>query len=226
LTWAAYYVNRPQALNLWTYQFLYLFLVADIVEPRLFQRLRRRGIAPAILDVRLASLTFLLIPMLLAMNHFIVVATLMPDVKPQIILSTLSGILVPDDVATNLRSQADFLEKQNASSTLFFSRHSYSLSMLTRRFNPLPAQDVFAETFTHSDFDQMVADIYKVSPRVILFDAPGDKSLDAENLPLTSYNMQFFERLKVQLSGHYDQTSTTNGWQIWRLRAPASTSTR
>jgi hypothetical protein len=65
LTWSAYYVNRPHAWNLWTFQFLYLFLVADIVEPGLFRRLRRHGMARAIFDFRLASLTFLLVPMLL-----------------------------------------------------------------------------------------------------------------------------------------------------------------
>jgi hypothetical protein len=226
LTWAAYYVNRPQAWNLWTFQFLYLFLVADIVEPRLFRRLRRHGIAPAIFDFRLASLTFLLIPMLLAMNHFILVATLSPDKKPEVIPSMVSGISIPEDVANDLRSQADFLGRQEASSTLFFSRHSYSLSLLARRFNPLPAQDVFAETFTHSDFDQLVGDINRMSPRVILFDAPGDKSIVAENLGMNYFNMQFFERLKIRLAGRYEEGPTTNGWQIWQLRLPEKISTR
>jgi hypothetical protein len=224
LAWSAYYVNRPHAWNLWTFQFLYLFLVADIVDPRLFRRLRRHGIAPAIFDFRLASLTFLLVPMLLYVNHFIFLATLLPEEKPEITTSMVSGISVPEDLAHTLLTQADFLGRQEVSSTLFFSRHSYSLSMLTRHFNPLRVQDVFAETLTNSDFDELVGDIYRMSPRVILFDAPGDKSVVAENYVMYYFNMQFFERLKFRLAGRYYQGLTTNGWQIWQLRPPSGIS--
>jgi hypothetical protein len=125
-----------------------------------------------------------------------------------------------------LLTQADFLGRQEASSTLFFSRHSYSLSLLTRHFNPLPAQDALAETITNSDFDQLVRDIYRMSPRVILFDAPGDKSVVAENYVMYYFNMHFFERLKFGLAGRYYQGLTTNGWQIWQLRLPSEISER
>ena len=57
-------------------------------------------------------------------------------------------------------------------------------------------------------------------PRVILFDAPGDKSIVAENLGMSYFNMQFLERLKVRLAGRYEEGATTNGWQIWQLRLP------
>jgi hypothetical protein len=221
LTWSAYYVNRPHAWTLWTFQFLYLFLAADFVEPRLFRRLRRHGIATAIFDFRLASLTFLLVPMLLSMNYFILLATLLPNERPEINMSMVSGISMPEDYANSVRAKADFLVTQEASSTLFLSRHSYTLSMLTRRFNPLPVQDAFAETFTNSDFDRLVGDIFRMSPRVILFDAPGDKSIVAENSVMNYFIAHFFERLKIRLSERYDQRQTTSGWQVWQLRPPS-----
>ena len=221
LTWSAYYVNRPQAWNLWTFQFLYLFLVADIVEPRLFRRLRRHSIATAIFDFRLASLSFLLVPMLLSMNYYIVLATLLPNERPEINMSRVSGISIPEDIANSLRAKADFLATREASSTLFFSRHSYSMSLLTRRFNPLPVQDAFAETVTNSDFDRLIGEINRISPRVILFDAPGDRSIDAQNLVMNYFNMQFFDRLKIRLAESYDQGLTASGWQVWQLRQPS-----
>ena len=220
LTWAAYYVNRPQAWNLWTFQFLYLFLIADLVEPHLFRRLRRDGLTSAIFDFRLAALTFLLIPMLLSMNYYILLATLLPADKPEITTSSVSGILIPEDSANALRAQAGFLGAQEASSTLFFSRHSYSLSLLTRRFNPLPVQDAFAETVTNSDFDRLVEEINRFSPRAILFDAPGDRSIVLENGVMNYFNMNFFERLKIRLGENYYQGATTNGWQVWLVRQP------
>jgi hypothetical protein len=224
LIWFAYWVNRPQAWNLWTFQFLYLFVVADVVEPRLFRRLRCRGIATGIFDFRLASLTFLLVPMLLAMNYSILLATLLPNKRPEVITSVLSGLSVPEDSANAIRTQADFLATQQASRTLFFSRHSYSLSLLTGRFNPLPAQDAFAETVTNSDFDRLIGEIYKISPRVILFDTPVDGSVVAENRVMNYFNMHFFDRLKIRLAERYYQGATTSGWQIWELRRPSGIS--
>jgi hypothetical protein len=198
LTWAAYYVNRPQAWNLWTFQFLYLFLIADLTEPRLFRRLRRDGIVSAIFDFRLAPLTFLLVPMLLSMNYYIFLATRLTVEKSETTTSRVSGILMPGDSANALRVQAGFLGAQDASSTLFFSRHSYSV--------------------TDSDFDRLVGEINRFSPRAILFDAPGDRSIVLENGAMNYFYMNFFERLKSRLAEHYYQGATTSGWQIWLVR--------
>jgi hypothetical protein len=125
---------------------------------------------------------------------------------------------MPEDSARALRAQAGFLGAQESSNTLFFSCHSYSLSLLTRRFNPLPVQDAFAETVTNSDFDRLVGEINRFSPHAILFDAPADRSSVLENSALNYFNMNFFERLKVRLAENYYQGATTNGWQVWLAR--------
>jgi hypothetical protein len=222
VTWSAYYVNRPQAWNLWTYQFLYLFLVADLFEARLFRRLRRRGIAAAVVDIRVAPLTFVLVPMLLSANYFILVSTVFPNEKPEIIPARISGIFVPQETAGALRAKADFLMSQEANGTLFFTRHSYSLSLLTLRFNPLAVQDAFAETISNADFEGLVREIYRISPRIILFDTPDDGSMVAENKDINSFSALFFDRLKIRLAERYHQESTTSGWQVWKLELPES----
>jgi hypothetical protein len=156
--------------------------------------------------------------MLLSMNYSILVATFLPNQRPEINMATVSGISIPEDSAKVLLAQADFLATLEPSSTLFFSRHSYSLSMLTRRFNPLPVQDAFAETATNFDFDRLVTEINGISPRVILFDEPRDISVVAENRTMHYFNMHFFERLKIRLAEGYDQAQSKSGWQIWELR--------
>ena len=220
LTWAGYYVNRPHAWDLWTYQFLYLFLIADFFQPRLLSRLRRLGIGAAFFDFRVASLAFVLVPMLLSVNYSIVLTTVFPVQRPEITFATISGVSMPEYSANVLRAQANFLVSQESSSTLFFTRHSYSLSILTRRFNPLPVQDVFGETITNSDFESLVREIYRISPRVILFDALGDRSEPVENSTSSFWYMRFFDRLKIRLADRYHLGPTTNGWQVWQLQVP------
>jgi hypothetical protein len=220
LTWAGYYVNRPHAWDLWTYQFLYLFLIADFFGPRLLIRLRRFGIGAAIFDFRMASLAFVVVPMLLSVNYSILITTVFPVQRPEITFATISGVSMPEDSANALRAQANFLLSQEPSSTLFFTRHSYSLSILTRRFNPLPGQDVFGETITNSDFESLVREIYRISPRVILFDAPADRSEPVENTLHNFWSMRFYDRLKIHLADRYHPGPTTSGWQVWQLQVP------
>jgi hypothetical protein len=220
LTWASYYVNRPHGWNLWTYQFLYLFLIADFFEPRLLRRLRRRGIGAAIFDFRIASLAFVVVPMLLSVNYSIILATVFPAEWPEITTATISGVTMPEYSANVLRAQANYLVSQDASSTLFFTRHPYLLSLLAHRFNPLRVQDVFGETLTNSDFESLVREIYRVSPRIILFDAHGNRSELAENSAISFSYMQFFDRLKIRLTEHYHPGLITSGWQVWQLQVP------
>jgi hypothetical protein len=230
LTWASYYVNRPQPWNLWTHQFLYIFLIAEMFEPRLFRRLRFHGIA-AMFNFRLASLTFVLIPVLLFNNYYVVLRVLDHLTKPPAATATVLGVSMSDASANTLRTQADFLIRQEASSTLFFSRHSYSLGLLTQRFNPLRIQDPLSETITKSDYEVLVGDIYKLSPRVILFDppdasmlpsaiiwAPKNSSAVSEDPAITYFYLRFFDRLKKSLGDRYEQGPTTGGRQVWLMR--------
>lgn len=217
LVWFSYYVNRPHAWNLWTFQFLYLFLVADLFEARILRRLSRRGLS-AIFDRRLAALTFVITPMVFSSNYSILLATL-PAGESVIKSVVVSGVAMPQTSAGTLRLQADFLANQ-PSDTLYFSRHSYSLALLSRRFNPLFVQDAFAETITNADFERLLAEIEKRSPRVLLFDAQENLPLLAEN-PAIGYYMFFFNRIESRLSDRYDRATVTGGWQVWRLRLPA-----
>jgi hypothetical protein len=43
-------------------------------------------------------------------------------------------------------------------------------------------------------------------------DAPGDKSVVAENRVMNYFYVHFFERLKIRLAGRYEEGPTANGW--------------
>lgn len=215
VVWFAYYVNRPGAWNLWTYQFLYVFLAADLVEPRVLRRLREGAVA-SFPNFRFVALVFVLLPMLLATNYSIFSATIHEPRVP-FALDTLSGVSMPTPSASNLRTQAAFLRRQDASSTLYFTRHAYSMSLLTGRFNSLSVQEPFAETLTHADFDRLVGEILGLTPRTILFDASERGHLLEGGFVSTFYG-RFFERLQRRLVDRYRPGPTTDGWQVWQLR--------
>ena len=154
------------------------------------------------------------------MNYSILLATVHREKRPEIATAAVSGMEIPEDSANVLRAQANFLASQEAFTTLFFSRHSYSLSLLTKRFNPLPVQDVFAETITNSAFESLIREIYRVSPRVILFDAPSNLFEVNGNTTLLSFEQYFFDRVKTRLADRYHPGVTTRGWQVWQLQLP------
>lgn len=215
LLWFTYYINRPHPWNLWTYKFLYVFLVADFLAPRFLKYLWRRGVK-AFAGARLATVTFILLPMILTTNHYIFTSTMYPPIPPADNRLPISGLLMTKATADALRAKADFLVRQDTSSTLYITRHSYSLSLLTGHFIRLPVQDVFAETITKEDFERRIAEIQRVSPRVILIDAPDEK--EALQNPAISYYTRFFTRLQERLSARYLFREATHGWQVWELR--------
>ena len=218
LVWFAYFANRPHPWNLWTFQFLYAFLFADVLDWHSLRSLTRRNLTRIVLDWKVAAFAFVVLPVVLSNNYFALRAAIHPEGQPVVpsTMRTISGISMPEASAKLLQEKADFLVRQDAS-TLFISRQSYSLSLLTQRFNPLRAQDVFSETITNADFEVLVADIRGLSPRVILFDAPDPASRIPEYTTIIGYT-RFFDRLKGRLAERYQHVAITDGWEVMELR--------
>jgi hypothetical protein len=218
LVWFTYFLNRPHPWNLWTFQFLYAFLFADVLDWHTLRSLTRRNLTGIVLDWKVAALAFVVLPVVLSNNYFAMRATIHPDGQPLLpsTMRTISGISMAETSANLLQGKANFLLRQDAS-TLFISRQSYSLSLLTQRFNPLRTQDAFTETVTNQDFEDLVAEIYALSPRLILFDAPDSESLMPEYTTITIY-MRFFDRLKARLGERYRHVAVTDGWEVLELR--------
>jgi hypothetical protein len=217
LVWFTYYVNRPHPWNLWTYQFLYVFLIANFLEPRFLQHLRRKG-AKAIAEPRLIALTFILLPAIISNNYHNILSRKTWNIQASSTTTAISGIEVPKLLADILRDKANFVARQDSSSTLYFTRNSYSLALLTQHFIRVPVQDAFAETATDADFERLVDKINNTLPRIILFDVDYNKREIDLNPDLYFY-ARFFNRLKGRLLDHYQPSYITQGWQVWKLRS-------
>ena len=207
LVWGMYYINRPHPWNLWTYLFLYVFLIADLFDSH-FLKHSWRAKPFALLDGRIALLALFVLPTLVSSNVHSFLAALEP--RPRTEMAAVSGVLVPRAVGATLLTKARFLASQ-PKDTVFVTEYAYSLALLTNRFDNLPVQDVFGETLTNDQFGRLVAHIQQRKPPVILFDEPQTDLDPADSL---SYHQAFFARLRLALSGSYREVATTHGWRV------------
>lgn len=212
LAWGAYYANRPHPWNLWTFQFLEAFLLAGWLAPRRLSRWRHLGLR-ALGDPRLAALAFIVLPCALLSNLSIARLTLEPP-RPPPGGELLSGAWVRQEISLGVVAQVDALSAFPAD-TLFFTRHAYSMSLLTGRFNPLRCQDALAETLTLQDFEALVAEVFARAPRTVLFDA----AAPALGSPTARFYRPYLERLAQRLSPRYARARTAGGWDVWEARA-------
>jgi len=219
LLWFAYYVRAPHFWNFWTFLFLYGFLVADYLDPRLLSVFWRR----------LPRLSYAWRPLILAL--VILPGILLTNVgaidavgrgvsrlvaPPRHASHVVSGVQLPEEFARSLLRKAASLEalhrRQPDDGVVYFTANSYMLPLLTGFYSRLPFQDTFFETITTHDFERLVSWTIAMSPEVILFDVPGS--------PLAGYReqQQFFERLRAALSAFYASTRTTGSWEVWERK--------
>ena len=209
LVWGVYYINRPHPWNLWTYLFLYVFLIADLFDSH-FLRHSWRAKPFALLDGRIALLALFVLPTLVSSNVHGFLAALEP--RPHSEMAAVSGVLVPRAAGATLLTKARFLAAQPRD-TVFVTEDAYSIALLTNRFDNLPVQDVFGETVTNDQFGRLVAHIQQRKPPVILFD---ESQTDLDPAARDSFNphQAFFARLRLALSGSYREVATTHGWRV------------
>jgi|GEM_PF-5785147 len=192
LFWFAYYVNRPDFWNLWTYKFLYVFLISNWFTPLFFQQLKLDGWR-AVLNPRLAVLIALLIP-----------NALFPE-------ATAHRPLSHQGQTANFQQQkkmAGYLMHQEPS-TIFLTEHSYSVPLLAGRFTPINTNDAYAETITNQGFLLLFEDIYRQNAPIIL--------LDEKNS--TKEYRSFYDRLRKKLSPVYYKAGNAAGWEVWHRRS-------
>ncbi len=217
LVWFSYYFNRPDPWNLWTYQYLFVFLIADLVNPAVFTRLRH-NFRKCLFDVRLALMLFVLLPFIINQNYLHLKMIFDQTFSPTSgqITRVVSGVPMSEQSANDLLSKAAYLEK-TAPDTLFFTHNSYSLSLLTKRFVKLPIQDIFGETITKQDFENLIGTIQRNPPKLLLFET-FETNLGENQIEELKYYESFFGRVKNRLAQQYQLKETTNNWEVWELK--------
>lgn len=219
LIWFAYYVNRPWAMNLWTLLFLYGFLLADLLDPRV---LALRGGRPArvLLPARTAILAFLVFPAAIALNWQAVddarraVKRLVKDPVAEPEERRVSGVWLDAEAASSLERRAAYLRAAEGDRLLSLSASVYLLPRLSGLQSPLTVRDAFNGTLTPGDFDGLVAEILALAPERILFDAD-------PRFAGPPQQQQFVQRLQTQLGAVYRRDPDADDWQVW-VRTGAS----
>ena len=232
LVWFAYYANKPLFWNLWSFLFLYGFLLVDFVDLRLLRcngaDVRRLRISAGVIVVALV-----IIPAGVKLNRD-AAAELVRSIRFTVNCSKLdsqpstrgcfpgaikpapmlSGIPVRDDLETLIREKVDYLQAQpDRKELVYFTVNSYFVPRLTGLYERrLGYRDAFAETITNRQFDELVAKLLTVAPPRILFDAPD--SLVFHRDFSTEYHRRFYGRLRERLESTYRPTRTEHGWLV------------
>lgn len=225
LVWLRYYFNAPNWWQIWTHLFLYGFLVIDAMDQRLFGiglgRTVGSSIAARLQQMRIAPrrlvLLFLLGLMIVHTNSNLrqyVTGFMYPDwVKTRYHAATLSGILLPEEMADALQTKANELTQLNSAakgSLIYLTFNAAFMPELTGLFEGIPENNLWVEIRGDAAFDATIATIVKDRPDVVLIDAPTGP------LAVAGARKDFQDRIRRAIGRTYQLSATENGWQIWR----------
>ena len=216
LVWGAYYFNRPHPWNLWSYLFLYGFVLAPYLDPRRWSPHARSVMSAApsrLLAVQLLAVVLVMGPLLISSNvaAALKVAGGVPLIAPIHPLDgrLVSGVWLPTRLAETLETKAAYLKSQRDEAPAYFTSSSYLMPLISKVDNHLAIMDTFAESPTNAAVDLLTASTLRAGPRTILFDDP------AANLADSEPQREFFRRLQASLGASYHYLRTTDGWEIW-----------
>jgi hypothetical protein len=238
LVWFAYYVNRPLPWYLWSFLFLYGFLLADFVDCRLL-RWNWADVRRLKLPLGTLVLALVLVPVGMAENRT-ATARLRWDVKVALktmakcVLSRsapglggcvpsefglppagppVSGMPVPANLGALITEKAEYLRVQpDRHELVYFTVNSYFIPRLTGLYERrLGFRDAFTETITNRQMDELVSHLLALKPPRILFDAP-DSLVFGEFV--TQPPKRFLEHLRARLQSAYRPAGTEHGWLI------------
>ncbi len=216
LVWFAYYANRPEPWNLWTYWFLYSFLIIRWLNPhswRLMARRFQRGFLPP----QAAFLALAILPIMLSL-HLEAIGAVQDGLAtlrtPPAHFTLISGVWLHDETALALLEKAQALrEKETA--PIYFTANPFLIPLITGLNNRLPLMDTFGEAMTEDDVQRLLQRVLEIKPPRLYFDDP-DGALSG-----SAPQRQLYARLQQQLAGSYRPQGTEHGWMIWEKKAPA-----
>ena len=215
LIWYAYYMNRPDGWNLWTYFFLYSFLMADFLDARLMRpQWHRRGLL-IFADIRIASLACLLLPLTLQLNHVLLKQEVSSFAEATSFeLAMVSGVNVQRVLATALKGKAAYLAAlSRQDKTVYLSRDNQFMPLMTKQLNPFNVQDAYLENFDSAGVKRVVNDILTDNPRYLLIDDP----LGMLNMTdfASKYRLSFYSTVTNALASRYRKIGVASDWIIW-----------
>jgi hypothetical protein len=186
IVWFAYYAHNAFYFVLWFNLFLLLFTIEPILATGKI----------AVLGVVLLAVACNIAGLRPVPGRF--------TTKPV----TVQGLSLPEDMAVYLRRHAELLQSIHAERMIYITGTPFITAVMTRKVNDLSVFDPFGETWTESQFHQLIQDVLAQKPTLILLDIDASPLLDAPR-------RQFQHRVREAISGHFSLTKTQDGFEFW-----------
>lgn len=227
LIWGMYYINRPHNGNLWSYKYLYSFLLPCWFNVRAGRSLMawvRRPRLTKRIDIAVVIVMVILVPSMsdATLNELKNIARSCvarseaerSTADPQR-LSRYSGVLMPRGCADDLAAKTEYLRGLSPAErdgVFLVARNFFTLANETGVHNPEPFIDLFFNSYAKDsllrNFGAMMA---KRHPLILMDDVEASACpRQHEAYP------RFREWLTQGISGAYTQTGQQSGWVIYR----------
>jgi hypothetical protein len=211
--WSAYYFKAPHLWNLWSLLFLYGFLLGDLLPVRL-SSLARRPAGRVLASFSGAAVALIVLPAILFSNALTVRSELSAarvwasgrecsgKITSGICLSQQHGDALDEKAA----SLAALLDAHKGA--IYLTSNSYFMPLMTGAFQPLRERDAFLLTLSNADFQQLVAELRRLDPSCLVFDAP-DSVFQG-----SVFHRKFYQRLRSAVPVSYSKQESVPGWDV------------
>lgn len=210
--WSAYYFKGPHFWNAWSLLFLYGFLLGDLLPPPLTSA-APYSMRKVLTSFGAAALAVIVLPAIWFPNTLAVrseLAALRVWAKGRDCPGTMvSDICLSQQQGDTLESKARSLVTLLGAhdGAVYLTSNSYFMPLMTGVLPPLQQRDAFELTVSHADFDALVAQLARLNPPCLLFDAP-DTVFAGSVL-----HRRFYERLRSALPA-YDKRMPAPAWDV------------
>jgi hypothetical protein len=210
--WSAYYFKGPHFWNVWSLLFLYGFLLGDLLPPQPTSA-TPYPMRKVLTSFGAAALALIVLPAIWFPNTLAVrseLGALRVWAKGRDCPGTMvSGICLAqpqgDALESKVRSLVSLLGAHDGA--VYLTSNSYFMPLMTGVLPPLQQRDAFELTVSHTDFDALVAQLVRLNPPCLLFDAPDTV------FPGSALHRRFYERLRSALPA-YDKQGSAPAWDV------------
>lgn len=229
IVWFAYYFKGPGPWQIWTYYFLYGFLLIDLFEPRLFalgrgwqksmRNLLRRPMRSRIARIVPIIMLAFMVPLtnsdlIHRIKWFMFPSWFYTDHEAAVV----SGILLPRAMADALKEKVAKLQEMYQATDGRIVYLTFNMSFvptMSRIFMPEPERNLWLSIRGDFAFDRTIHSIIAERPDAILIDAPTGPLAQRDE------HKDFQDHVRRSLSRAFHLAGTESGWQIWRPSPPS-----
>ncbi len=214
IVWFSYYFNRPDPWCLYSQYPIYGFLVCDLVRTIKVQRKRYCKTMEPLLPLALA-LSFVVVPQMIVGARFaqesycFAWSSLFHGAAERGGVE-VSGVFVPQDVASSLVRMAEFIKRQSKDGPVtYVTSNAVFVHKLSGVYSTVHIEDPFQELIFDHQTAAFVDALVKEGPAIIYFDAPN--SLMSGDV----LHNECFNQLRARLSPYYKKGAILDGWESW-----------